>query len=178
MSLERRFGAHVTWLPFDLHPEYPPEGLPRSDLERRYGPDVHERTRATIEAAGWTYNPPERIPNSRRALAVTELARDRELHEPVHDRLMHAYWSEAADLGDDDVLLDLVEEVGLDRDDARNAMNDGGYTERVLESTRRANMHGINAIPAFVFDERLLVLGAHPHESFEQAIELLEREDT
>ena len=25
--LERRFGASVEWLAFDLHPEYPPEGI-------------------------------------------------------------------------------------------------------------------------------------------------------
>ena len=99
----------MEWLPFDLHPEYPPEGVPRKQLEDRYGPEVHDRTRAAIEGAGFEFNPPDVIPNSRRALAVTELARDRGLHAPVHDRLMHAYWSEGADLGDEDVLLSLVE---------------------------------------------------------------------
>jgi predicted DsbA family dithiol-disulfide isomerase len=172
--LARRFGAQVEWLPFDLHPEYPPEGIPRTRLNDRYGPGVHERTRAAIEAAGLTYNPPDTIPNSRRALAATELARDKGLHEPTHTRLMHAYWSEAADLGDAEVLLDLVEEVGLDRDEARAAMDDPGLVERVLASTRRANLHGINAIPAFVFDNRLLLLGAHPHETFERALEMLD----
>ena len=33
------------------------------------------------------------VPNSQLALRVTELARDRELHEPVHNRLMEAYWN-------------------------------------------------------------------------------------
>jgi predicted DsbA family dithiol-disulfide isomerase len=165
----------VEWLPFDLHPEYPPEGIPRTRLAERYGPGVHDRTRAAVEAAGLTYNPPDVIPNSRAALAVTELARDRGLHEPVHTRLMHAYWSEAADLGDEGVLLDLVAEAGVDHDEARAALADGAYVERVLASTRRANMHGINAIPAFVLDNRLLVLGAHPHEAFESAFELLDQ---
>jgi predicted DsbA family dithiol-disulfide isomerase len=168
----------VEWLPFDLHPEYPDEGIPRTQLEERYGPEVHARTRATIEAAGFAFNPPDVIPNSRRALAVTELARDRDLHEPVHTRLMRAYWSDGADLGDEDVLLDLVEEAGVPRDEAREAMASDFYVDRVLESTRTANMHGINAIPAFVLDHRLLVMGAHPHETFEQAIALLEREET
>jgi predicted DsbA family dithiol-disulfide isomerase len=168
----------VEWLPFDLHPEYPPEGVPKTQLETRYGPGIHERTKAAIESAGFAYNPPETIPNSRRALAVTELARDREVHEPVHTRLMHAYWSEGADLGDEDVLLDLAGEGGLDPGEAREAMTSTFYVERVLESTRTANMHGINAIPAFVLDHRLLVMGAHPHETFEQAIALLEKEGT
>ena len=166
----------MEWLPFDLHPEYPPEGVPRAQLEERYGPEIHERTRETIEAAGFSFNPPDVLPSSRRALAVTELARDRGLHEPVHDRLMRAYWSEGADIGDVDVLLSLVEEAGLDRAEASAALEDEAYTQRVLDSTLQANAHGINAIPAFVFDHRLLLLGAHPHETFERAIDLLENQ--
>ena len=115
------------------------------------------------------------IPNSLRALAVTEFARDKGLHEPVHERLMHAYWSEGMNVGDEDVLLDLVEEVGLDREEARAALTDRRYVERVRESTRRANLHGINAIPAFVLDRSLLLLGAHPHDVFEQAFNVLEQ---
>ena len=130
-----------------------------------------------IEASGYTYNvPPDVVPNSQKALQVTELARDRGLHEQVHSRLMHAYWSEGADIGDDAVLLDLVEEAGLDREEARAALDEGRYTERVLASTRRANLHGINAIPAFVLDNRLLVLGAQPHDVFELALAQLARD--
>lgn len=87
---------------------------------------------------------------------------------------MHGYWSEQADIGDENVLLDLAAEAGLDRQDAAAALAERTYAERVDESTRRANMHGINAIPAFVFDARLLVLGAHPHETFEHVMTQLE----
>jgi predicted DsbA family dithiol-disulfide isomerase len=106
-------------------------------------------------------------------LEVTELARDRGLHEPVHSRLMHAYWSEQANIGEEEALLDLVAEAGLDRDEARAALADRRYAERVEASTQQANMHGINAIPAFVLDRRLLVLGAHPYETFERGFERL-----
>ena len=160
----------MEWLPFDLHPEYPPEGILRSDLERRYGPGIHERTRSVIEAAGLTYAPPPELPNSRRALAVTELARERELHEPVHTRLMHAYWAEGLDIGNDAVLVDLVAEVGLDREEATAALHAEEYVNRVLASTQAANAHGIHAIPAFVLGDRLLVMGAQPHAFFEEAV--------
>jgi predicted DsbA family dithiol-disulfide isomerase len=163
-------------LPFDLHQEYPPEGIPRAQLAERYSADIEERTRAVIESAGFPYAPPATIPNSRRALAVTELARERGVHEEVHDRVMRAYWSEGREIGDDGVLLDLVVEAGLGRAEAAEAMTAEEYTARVAESTREANRHGINAIPAFVLDRSLLVLGAHPHEAFEQAFAMLEKE--
>jgi predicted DsbA family dithiol-disulfide isomerase len=121
-----------------------------------------------------TYNPPAIIPNSRKALEVTELARDRGLHQPVHDRLMHAYWSEAADIGDEHVLLGLVADAGLDRAEAKAVLDERSHTDRVDNSTREAQQHGIHAIPAFVLADRLLVLGAQPHELFERAVEQLE----
>jgi predicted DsbA family dithiol-disulfide isomerase len=126
-----------------------------------------------IEGAGLTYAPASTLPNTLHALQVTELARDRGLHEPVHTRLMHAYWSEQADLGDDEVLLDLVAEAGLDRDEAGAVIADGRYADRIAASTEEANRHGIYAIPAFVLGGRLLVMGAQPEDVFERAVEQL-----
>lgn len=123
-----------------------------------------------VEASGYTYNvPPDVVPNSHKALEVTELARDTGLHEAVHDRLMHAYWSEAANIGDEDTLLGLAAEAGLDRDEAAAALADGRYRARINDSTRQANAIGINAIPAFVLDNRMLLVGAYPHDVFERA---------
>ncbi len=144
-------------------------------LNARYGPEQQDRVRMMVEQSGYTYSPPpEVVPNSRKALEVTELARDRGLHDEVHARLMRAYWSEAANIGDEATLIGLVEEAGLDPGEAKEALDDGCYGERVGASTRQANLHGINAIPAFVLDERLLVMGAQPHEFFEQAFVQLE----
>ena len=114
------------------------------------------------------------IPNSRKALEVTEFARDADLHDSVHDRLMRAHWSEGAGIGDDEILLDLVAEAGLDRAEAKTVLEDRRYAERVDLSTREAQLHGIQAIPAFVLANRLLVLGAQPQELFERAVKQLE----
>jgi predicted DsbA family dithiol-disulfide isomerase len=173
--LEREHGARVDWLPFDLHPEYPPEGIPRDELRRRYPEDVHERTRRMVEAAGLAYNPPpDLVPNSRKALEVTELARDRGLHEPVHTRLMYAYWEQGQNIGDEEVLLRLVGEAGLDPEEAAAALSERRYADRVDSSTDAAQRQGVNGIPAFVLGEQLLILGAQPHETFERALAQLE----
>jgi predicted DsbA family dithiol-disulfide isomerase len=126
-----------------------------------------------IEAAGFSYAPPPQIPRSRQALELTEVARDEGLHEPVHDRLMRAYWSEGADIGDEEILLGLAAEAGLERGAAAAALRDGSYSARVDASTAEAQRHGIRAIPAFVLGGRLLLLGAQPHETFERAVEQL-----
>lgn len=50
--MRSRFGAEITWLPFDLHPEYPPEGIPRQQLIDRYGPGMTDHVRGMFERAG------------------------------------------------------------------------------------------------------------------------------
>jgi predicted DsbA family dithiol-disulfide isomerase len=171
-QVRREFDADVVWLPFDLHPEYPPEGIPLEQLHRRYGIGVGERDplRDRFAAYGLEYNRPETVPNTRLALRLTELAREQGLHEPFHDRLMDAYWSEATNVGDPEELRRLAAEVGLEADDVERVIADtGAHLDAVEASTREAQSIGINAIPAFVLDSRLIVLGAQPLDVFRQA---------
>ncbi|MBA2463266.1 MAG: DsbA family protein [Actinobacteria bacterium] len=173
--MEHRFGARVTWLPFDLHPEYPLEGLPREQLLARYGPSMTERVRDFFASRGLPYNPnPEFVPNSMRAQQLTELARDLGCHAAIHDRLMDAYWSEAQDLGDPDVLRRLARELELPEADVEEVLGGDRYRDRIEDSTRQANSIGANAVPAFLLDGRLLVLGAQPNEAFEHAFAQLD----
>ena len=168
----REFDADVLWLPFDLHPEYPPEGLALDELHRRYGLGVGDRDplRDRFAAAGLEYNRPTVVPNTRLALRLGELARDRGLHQPFHDRLMDAYWSEATNIGNPDALRRLAAEAGLGASDVERVIADpSAYLERVEESTRQAFAIGINAVPAFLLDRRLIVLGAQPLEVFRRA---------
>jgi predicted DsbA family dithiol-disulfide isomerase len=168
--LRRRFGVDVTWLPFDLHPEYPVAGLPREELLARYGEGMTERMRASFATRGLEYNPhPDLVPNTMVALRLSELARDLRRHDELHDRLMDAYWTEARNVGDPAVLRVLAAEVGLPAEEVEDVLESERYRDRVEESTRRALSIGANAVPAFLLDGRLLVLGAQPEPVFEQA---------
>jgi len=167
-----RFGAEITWLSYDLHPEYPPEGIPRAELHARYGDAIHDRLKAQFEQQGLTYNPPpDVVPNTRLALQLTELARARGLGLQMHDRLMDAYWSEARNIGDADELRTLAADVSIDDPDA--AWDDPTHLERVLASTAQAHSIGVTGVPGFLLDRRLLVLGAQPRELFAQAFDQL-----
>lgn len=168
--MREEHGVTITWLPYDLHPEYPPEGIPRDDLRQRYGAVFHDRTRELFERNGLVWNPSETVPNTRDALRVTELARDRGLHGAFHDRLMEAYWERGENIGDHDLLRAHAGAVGLDRDEVDRVLAADDYLERVQASTAQAISIGVNGIPAFLLDNRLLVLGAQPREVFERAL--------
>jgi predicted DsbA family dithiol-disulfide isomerase len=55
-----RFGAEITWLPFELHPEYPPEGISRAELHARYGESMRDRLKAQFEKQGARVQPAAR----------------------------------------------------------------------------------------------------------------------
>jgi predicted DsbA family dithiol-disulfide isomerase len=103
-------------------------------------------------------------------LRVNELARDRGLHEQVHDRLMQAYWEEARNIGDPDELRALAVEAGLDSDEVDEVLAGDTLRDRVLASTAEAQRIGISGIPAFLLAGRLLVLGAQPRGVMESAV--------
>ena len=167
----------MNWLPFDLHPEYPPEGIPRKQLLARYGGDaMTERMTGFFAERGLEYNPhPDVVPKSLNALRLTELARDLGKHAELHDRLMDAYWAEAKNIGDLEVLRAEAGAAGLPAHEVEDVLGSDRYRNRIETSTREAHSLGANAVPAFVLDRRLLVLGAQPDAVFQQAFEQLEQ---
>ncbi len=172
--LESQPEVTVEWLPFDLHPEYPSDGISRDELVRRYGEGGMDVPRQLTEAAGLTYAPhPEKVPRSRRALELTEWARSLRdgSHARLHRRIMDAYWAESKDISDWAVLAECVADVGLDEAAGQDAVESGAHAPAVDASTTSAQSAGINAVPAFVFDGRFLVPGAVPHEALGRAIE-------
>jgi predicted DsbA family dithiol-disulfide isomerase len=87
---------------------------------------------------------------------------------------MDAYWSEAQDIGDPGVLRRLARELELPEEDLDEVLDGDRYRDRIAASTRQAASIGANAVPAFLLDRRLLVLGAQPEDVFEQAFAQLE----
>jgi predicted DsbA family dithiol-disulfide isomerase len=150
----------VTWLPFDLHPEYPATGKPR---DARY-----DAIRPRFEEEGLVFNPnPDVIPRTLDALRLTELARDLGRHQEIHDRLMDAYWEDGVDLTSHDELRRLAHD--LPADEVERVLTTDAYRGHVHGSTAQAQSIGVNGIPAWLIDGRLLVPGAQPREVFRHA---------
>lgn len=113
----------------------------------------------------------DKVPNSRRALMLSELAQDRGRHAELHPRLFEAYWARGLDLGDEAVLVAEGAAAGLDEAEIKAAIHDPAYLERVRNQTAQATELGAGGVPAWVIDRRLLVPGAQPHEVFERVLD-------
>lgn len=143
-------------------------------LEQRYGTDFHERRNAMFAEAGLPYAPTlEKVPNSRGALILGELARDRGVYEVLHPRLFDAYWARGLDIGDEPILVREATAAGLEEDETVAALRERRYLSRVEDQTQGAMSLGAGGVPAWVIDERLLVPGAQPYEVFERVMNRL-----
>ncbi len=162
----------VAWLPFELHPEAPVEGIPREAyFGRARSQAMHDHLQTIADSVGLKMESRDVIINSRRALAAAEFAREHGKFDEMHHALFKAHWELSAKLEDVDDLVRIGETIGLDGAELRRAIEDGRY-EPVIDQTRQeAESVGINAIPAHVFGGRYLVVGAQPYETFRQVLE-------
>ena len=162
----------MTWLPYELHPEAPVEGIPREVyFGRERSERIHSHLQSVAESVGLTMTPREVIINSRRALGAAEFAREHGLFEEMHHALFRAHWEHTARLENVDDLVRVGESIGLDGAELREAIEADRYAAVIDEHRRVASSAGIDAIPAHVFGRRYLVLGAQPYDVFMQVVD-------
>ena len=94
-----------------------------------------------------------------------------------HDAVFRAYWQRANNIGDKDVLAELAQSIGLDRQAFLLALTDEQYEAQVDADIEQAYQYGLNGVPALVFGARYLVSGAQPYEVLRQVVEKVEEEN-
>jgi predicted DsbA family dithiol-disulfide isomerase len=158
-------------VPFELHPEIPPEGRPRNEvLPAAYLERAQEGVNRLAAGVGLQLKLHERLINSRPALQAAEFAREQGRFGTMHLELLKAYWDEGRDVSDIGVLKEVAARVGIDVAGMEAAVEEdrfGGYLD-----ARRAEAEelGINGIPAHVIADRFLIMGAQPYDLFERVM--------
>jgi predicted DsbA family dithiol-disulfide isomerase len=167
------FHVEVSWWPFELHPETPPEGRDLTAMVERRGQQYRDHLKSYAAEAGITLASNRRLSNSHRALELAEFARDRGQFEAVHDALFRAYFEQARDIGDVEELLAIAEECGLDAAEFRFETLIGRYAGLVDETTSIARSKGVTSTPTMIFDDRFVLAGAQDAETYRSVLERL-----
>ena len=162
--------------PYLLHPDAPPAGI---DLQRmlaqRYGADprpMFARVEAAASDAGIALDL-SRQANAYNTAAAHTLVRhalEKGSQAALVDALFVAYFQDARNVSDTEVLVDVATRHGFTAADVRRLVTD----EAELATTRReaqlAAQRGITGVPFFILDNRYALSGAQPPEAFRQAI--------
>jgi predicted DsbA family dithiol-disulfide isomerase len=159
-----RHGLHVVELPFQIHPEIPPGGIPAGP---RNGA-MHAMLEREAKEAGLRLNWPQRLPNTRRALAVAEWTRQ---HQPgafpqLHRKLFAAHFALGEDLEDPNVINRHATEAGIDVGALNDALADGTPTRALERAEMLGRKSGVQGTPAWLLGQQLIT-GLRPAAEFE-----------
>jgi predicted DsbA family dithiol-disulfide isomerase len=108
--------------------------------------------------------------DSRPALIGAKYAESQELGLAYHEAVMRAYWQEARDIGNRNVLADIAQAIGLPREEYLAALDDPVYDAQVQADIDIAHVYGLNGVPALIFDNRYALSGAQPADVLRRVI--------
>jgi predicted DsbA family dithiol-disulfide isomerase len=168
-SFPHRDEVNVEWRSFELDPNAPTRRQlsTREQLAKKYGMTEEQAQAATDRVTGaatevgldfrWA---DAKSGNTFDAHRLIHLAATHGLGDAAKEALMAAYFTHGVPIGERDALEQVAEEVGLDADEVRGALDDGAFADQVRGDEQLAGELGISAVPFFVIDRAIGVPGA------------------
>ncbi len=171
-KLKRNFGIDVKLVHFPLHPETPAAGSTLEELFAGRGVDIeamYSRMKGLMDAEGLPYGRRTHTYNSRLAQELGKWADTEPGGEAFHDAMYKAYFVDARNIGDAEVLVEIARSVGLSADTAREVLAERRFKDAVDADWAKSREYGVTGVPTFVAGGRGVV-GAQPYEALEQLL--------
>ncbi|WP_347876296.1 DsbA family oxidoreductase [Rodentibacter genomosp. 1] len=86
--------------------------------------------------------------------------------EEMHERLMKAYFVENLPLADCENLVRLAADIGLNETEVMEFLDDDLLSDEVCSDEEQAKQIGVEAVPFFMINGEISVLGSQPPEQF------------
>ncbi|EHA14742.1 DsbA family oxidoreductase [Halomonas sp. HAL1] len=170
-TLDGEIDVELVWQPFELNRDMPPEGEPILEhLCRKYGKDAasmeqsQREIMAAAEELGLNFRGAleRRANNTFAAHRVLAWAGTQNQETALQLALFEAYFGEAKNPADPEVLREKATKVGLDGDTAEAIARSDQYADEVRAAEQRFMDAGVSAVPAIILDGRYLISGAQP----------------
>jgi predicted DsbA family dithiol-disulfide isomerase len=173
--LEEHDDVATQWHAFELHPAGAPPISPERQARILAGrPLLQRRAR---EQYGLEMNPGPLGTDSRPALVLEKYAQTQGKGAAFHVAAMRAYWEQGQDIGDTEVLRAVAEEIGLTTKDFEQILASEGFNEQVNADVDMAHAYGLTGVPALIFADHYLVVGAQSYQVLKQVVERIIEEE-
>jgi predicted DsbA family dithiol-disulfide isomerase len=177
--LEKAIAAHgepvqVRWLPFQLNPTMPKEGIRRRDYRtRKFGSwerslelDAQMMSVGEAEGIHFALDRIERTPNTLNAHRLIWLADHEGCQDAIVEALFRAYFTEGKDISNRQALIDVVAEAGLDRHRAENVLKNDEGQEAIKEAEVLSRRFRVDGVPFFIINGKITLAGAQQPDAF------------
>jgi len=170
--------AEIRWLPFQLNPDMPKEGMPAEVFFlQHFGEsrprEMQERVTATAEAIGLQINFDRvtHIPNTLKAHRLARLASTTHVHNLIAESLFQANFTDGKDIGDTEVLCQIAVNAGFDDAQVRAFLDSDHGASEVLQEEQMVRQMGVKSVPFMVLNRQVPVSGAAGVEAFKKALD-------
>jgi predicted DsbA family dithiol-disulfide isomerase len=165
----------ITWLPYELNPEMPEDGMDRTAyLDAKFGAgkrrEIELRLSEAALESGVTFNwsAVTKSVNTRLAHMLVAAAATVQRAGEMTAALFAAYWRDGRDIGELDTLVAIAVELGFDEQAVRDELANDELRDTVIGLEDHARKVGVTGVPFFIVDGRLAVSGAQPPEVWSQ----------
>lgn len=111
------------------------------------------------------------VANSFDAHRFSHLAAKHGKGDAAEESLFKAYFTEGKNISDRDTLVELGENIGLNKEEVKQTLESNNYANEVQNDIAEAEALGIRGVPFFVLDRKYAVSGAQSADAFVQALE-------
>ncbi|PWW29363.1 MULTISPECIES: DsbA family oxidoreductase [unclassified Chryseobacterium] len=111
------------------------------------------------------------ITNTFSAHKLLHLAKKHNKSNEMEEALFVAHFIDGKNVGNTEVLTALAESLGIDREEALQAITTDQLDDEVNQDIQEARNNGISGVPFFILNGKYAVSGAQPAEVFENALQ-------
>lgn len=172
-SLESELTIELYWYPFELNPTIAPGGEPLLQyLVRQYQTseqacrELQEHVTQLGFEVGirFDFDDDMAMYNTRKAHQLVQWAMQHRCQQALIERLFHAYFTLHLPIDDEEILLSMATEVGLDRQLCEQVLKEPSWSGVVANIETQWLQAGIQVVPAMIIDEQHLLNGAQSEE--------------
>ncbi|MBC9987274.1 DsbA family oxidoreductase [Haloferax sp. AS1] len=169
----------IDWHPFDLRSQKRrPDGSIDFSVDDGKGEDYYEQAKQGVRRLQERYDVEMTLDlgtdvDSLPAQIVSYYLKghaDYETWLAFDESVFEALWQDGKDIGDEAVLVELAESVGIDGEEVASALDDETLRAEVRERFSEAQQHGVTGVPTFAY-EGYAARGAVPPEQLERLVE-------
>ena len=169
----------IEWQPFELNPQMPAEGENvQEHIANKYGAGIEDQRRSQEQMAQagaelgfkFDYFNGMKIVNTRDAHILLHYAKGFDKQTELKMQLVAAYFSERKNVSDKEVLMQAVENVGLNVEEAMAQLDNDAARDQVKSTEAYWQSLGVSSVPTMVFNNKSALTGAQPVETFKQVL--------
>ena len=173
-ELKDQIEFEINWKPYELHPEIPQNGYDKKlylqqkfgDLSGRQSP--YKQIEEIGDSLGFEFNfsKTERIPNTFNAHRLLWKAKREGLQTELSEALFKAYFTDGRDVGSVEVLSDIANEVGMDKEKIKKFLLSKEGGQETADEEMNFIEKSIGAVPTYFINNKYIIQGGQEPETF------------